>query len=215
MFHNIKAIVFDFDGVLAESVSAKGDAFYALYEHEGKAIQDQVLSYHLAHGGVSRFDKIRYFEETLLGCSINDETVNIIADRFGALVEEKVVQSEWVKGAKDYLEHIHTRCTLYVASATPQQELERIIEKRGMTSYFRAIYGSPIKKADHIRSLMTKDNLIPQDIVMIGDTMSDYNAAHDTGIHFLGRIETKGKNPFPQGTSLIDDLSECPKWIKF
>ena len=66
MVKDVQAIVFDFDGVLPESVKAKGDAFYALYQAEGSNIQQQVLDYHLANGGVSRFDKIRYYEETLL-----------------------------------------------------------------------------------------------------------------------------------------------------
>ena len=38
----IKAIIFDFDGVLVESVNVKGDAFVALYENESKEIQKKV-----------------------------------------------------------------------------------------------------------------------------------------------------------------------------
>ena len=58
---SVDAIVFDFDGVLVESVHVKGEAFYQLYEGQGQEIQEKVLAHHLAHGGVSRFDKIKHY----------------------------------------------------------------------------------------------------------------------------------------------------------
>ena len=215
MVKDIQAIVFDFDGVLAESVKAKGDAFYALYQAEGSNIQQHVLDYHLAHGGVSRFDKIRYYEETLLGRDVDDETIQLIASRFGALVEDNVIASQWVKGAQQFLEMAKAHCQLYVASATPQAELERIIAAREMKSYFKAVYGSPVKKADHIRQIIEDTQLKPEQVMMIGDTMSDYNAAQATSINFIGRIETKGINPFPASTTVIDDLTELPQHFRF
>ncbi|MCX5934210.1 MAG: hypothetical protein NTU99_05390, partial [Pseudanabaena sp. LacPavin_0818_WC45_MAG_42_6] len=49
------AIVFDFDGVLVESVDVKTQAFGTLYAEYGDLIVEQVKAYHLLHGGVSRF----------------------------------------------------------------------------------------------------------------------------------------------------------------
>ena len=56
----IKNIFFDFDGVIAESVSAKTDAFKELYLPYGGKIANEVVQYHIKHGGVSRFEKFRY-----------------------------------------------------------------------------------------------------------------------------------------------------------
>ena len=214
MSHNftpLKTIVFDFDGVLAESVAVKGEAFYDLYREYGPQIQDQVLDYHLGHGGVSRFDKIRYYETELLGRpNPTDQEVDYIAERFSSLVEEKVTQSAWVTGAKEFLEAYHTKIPLYVVSATPQAELERIIEKRDMSRYFKTIYGSPTKKPVHLNTIARENTYAPQDMVMIGDTISDYNAAKDVGTYFIGRLEGDAPTDFPGGTPVINDLTGLP-----
>ena len=47
---NIKNIFFDFDGVIAESVSAKTDAFEEMYLPYGKDIAAKVVEYHKLHG---------------------------------------------------------------------------------------------------------------------------------------------------------------------
>lgn len=63
----IKAIFWDFDGVIADSVNVKTDAFYELYLPYGKEVAEKVKEYHLANGGVSRFKKFEYWETELLG----------------------------------------------------------------------------------------------------------------------------------------------------
>ncbi len=204
---DVQAIVFDFDGVLAESVHVKGEAFYQLYEDSGQDIQQKVLEHHLAHGGVSRFDKIRHYQSEFLGKPPSEEEVQKIADRFSDLVEEKVVQSDWVAGAKEFLEEFYQRLPLFVASATPQEELERIVAARGMSGYFKAVFGSPVTKAEHLKSIMAEYGYDPQKIVMVGDTISDYNAAQEAVTRFIGRIVAGLDRPFPEDVKAIDDLT--------
>jgi phosphoglycolate phosphatase-like HAD superfamily hydrolase len=210
---SIKTIIFDFDGVLVESVNVKGEAFVGLYANESQDIQDQVLAYHNAHGGVTRYDKIRYYETRLLNRELTEERLQIRAQEFSDIVEERVVNSPWVKGAKEFLEkHYQTR-PLYVASATPEEELRRIVEKRGMNSYFKAVYGAPEKKATHIRTALAELNLQAKEAVMIGDAMSDHNAAQETGTYFIGRKLAGKAAPFPEGTPIINDLTELEEVI--
>ena len=68
---NIKNIFFDFDGVIAESVSAKTDAFNEMYLPYGKDVADKVVEYHKLHGGVSRYEKFKYFHKEFLNEIIN------------------------------------------------------------------------------------------------------------------------------------------------
>ena len=42
----IKAIIFDYDGVIAESNFIKTEAMEILFEKEGKEIQSKVVKYH-------------------------------------------------------------------------------------------------------------------------------------------------------------------------
>ena len=203
----IEAIIFDFDGVLVESVAVKGLAFGALYESEGPEFQAQVIAYHEAHGGVSRFDKIRYFEEELLGRKVSDQDVKIIANRFSDLVEEKVVACEPVSGAMEFLEEFSARFPLFVASATPTEELKRIVEKRSMVGHFKGVYGSPASKAENIAAILEAFQYDADRTLMIGDTMSDFKGASMTGLEFLGRVPSGEISPFPPGTKIIPDLT--------
>ena len=57
---NLKAIFFDFDGVLVESVDIKTRAFSKLFEREGEDVVKKVIDYHIDNGGVSRYEKFRY-----------------------------------------------------------------------------------------------------------------------------------------------------------
>ena len=50
-----KILIYDFDGVICDSVGLKTDAFVELYNTENESIQKLVREYHLANGGISRF----------------------------------------------------------------------------------------------------------------------------------------------------------------
>ena len=61
---------------------------------------------------------------------------------------------------------------------------------------------------------MEDHNFSPAEIVMIGDAMTDYDAAKVTGTHFIGRRLPNKASPFPDGTTLISDLKELEPCLK-
>lgn len=201
----VDAIVFDFDGVLTESVDIKGRAFYRLYEHEGEEFARKILKHHISNGGISRFDKIRTYEEDFLERSVSEEQIQEIADRFSYLVEAQVVEAPFVPGAKEFLDEFHMLLPLYVASAAPQEELVRIIEKRGMKHYFKGVYGSPKRKADHLKDIAYIYG--PARTLMIGDAVSDYRAAQEAGTPFIARAISGNNEHFPPGVFPVPDLT--------
>ena len=56
----ITEIFFDFDGVLAESVQVKSDAFFKLYLPYGEEVAQKALNHHINNGGMSRFEKFKF-----------------------------------------------------------------------------------------------------------------------------------------------------------
>ena len=68
----MKAIIYDFDGVILDSVKIKTLAFEELYSSYGKEIQNKVKSYHLLNGGISRYNKLKYYHKNFLNIDIND-----------------------------------------------------------------------------------------------------------------------------------------------
>ena len=203
------AIIFDFDGVLVESVDVKTQAFGALYAEYGDRIVEQVKAYHLLHGGVSRFDKFRYYHEVLLGKTLTQEEELRLGNLFSQYVEDAVVDAVYVSGAYDFLENTYQSIPLFVASGTPDQELKRIVSRRNMSHYFVSVHGSPDQKGDIIQRILSKYDFAPDRVLMVGDAIADYEGALAAGVKFIGRVMKYPKtDPFPEGTIVLPDLVE-------
>ena len=61
-----KYFIFDYDGVIVDSVDIKTEAFVNLYKEYGKNIQLKIKKFHIKNGGISRKDKIKYFHKNYL-----------------------------------------------------------------------------------------------------------------------------------------------------
>ncbi len=202
------AIVFDFDGVLVESVDIKTQAFAELYRPYGEAIVKEVAAFHLAHCGVSRYDKFRYFHGTLLGQKLTKEGERQLAEMFSNLVEDAVVAAPWVEGAHEFVEAFWQRVPLYIASATPTEELNRIVCRRGMQAKFREVAGSPQTKGGILKRFILAGDYVPERVLMIGDALLDFEGAAEAGAEFLGRVPRNGPNPFPPSVRVVEDLRQ-------
>lgn len=207
------AIVFDFDGVLVESVDVKTQAFASLYESYGPTVVEKVVAWHLAHGGVSRFEKFRYFHRNFLGRDLPPDEEDALGERFSTLVEDAVVAASWVPGAREFLESRYRGLPLYVASGTPDEELKRILDRRGIAHYFRSVAGSPTNKADILRRFAHFGGVAPQRMLMIGDATTDFDGAVGAGTGFLGRVKSGQSNPFPAQVPVVPDLLHLPDFL--
>ena len=193
---NIKNIFFDFDGVIAESVSAKTDAFEEMYLPYGKDIASKVVDYHKLHGGVSRYEKFKYFHKEFLNEVINQEKVNELAIQFSNIVLEKVINSDEVLGANYFIKKYHTKFQFWVITGTPTTEIELIAEKRKLTSFFIGLHGSPKNKRYWTEYLIEKHKLNRDEIIFLGDATTDIDAANFSKTHFALRENDENKEIF-------------------
>ena len=193
---NIKNIFFDFDGVIAESVSAKTDAFEEMYLPYGKDIAAKVVDYHKLHGGVSRYEKFKYFHKEFLNEVINQEKVNELAIQFSNIVLDKVINSDEVLGANYFIKKYHTKFQFWVITGTPTTEIELIAEKRKLTSFFIGLHGSPKNKRYWTEYLIEKHKLNRDEIIFLGDATTDIDAANFSKTHFALRENDENKEIF-------------------
>ena len=201
-------IFFDFDGVLVESVEIKNHAFRKLYAEHGENVVEKVLAHHMEHGGISRVVKIRHSHLAFLGIDLTDEGLSTLAAQFAEAVEELVSACPAVKGAIEMLTALRAGRPLYIVSGTPECELKRIVARRGMTSYFHGVFGSPRRKEEIIEAILARHGVAPSDTLFVGDGMTDYWAARNSEVPFVGRVAPSWPNPFPFGTAVIADMTE-------
>ena len=98
----IKAIIFDFDGVITESVGVKADGFAMLYEPHGKEIMDKVIEHHYANGGVSRYEKFRFYHKEFLGYNLSDDELKKLCKKLSKFVVKRIIEAPYVKGAINF-----------------------------------------------------------------------------------------------------------------
>jgi phosphoglycolate phosphatase-like HAD superfamily hydrolase len=207
-----KGIIFDFDGVILESVHLKARAFRRLFDAYPQH-QDRIVQLHLQQGGLSRYEKFRRIYADFLHLPLSDEEMVRLDTAFSALVAEEMKTCPFVPGARDFIQRRVAECPLFVASGTPQGELRGDVATRGLAPFFVGVYGSPPRKPEIIETVLQQVGAMPSELLFIGDSMPDYEAAAATGVAFAGRVPAGEPNPFPPGPLvLVHDLLELEAW---
>lgn len=196
----LKGIIFDFDGVIAESVQVKSDAFVELYKPYGTDVMKKVFDHHEANGGMSRYEKLKIYHESFLNKTISEEKITDLAKQFSELVVKKVIDCPYVPGALDFIQESYNQYKLFISTGTPTEEIKLIIASRGISQYFSDVFGSPEKKTDHIKKIISKYGLKCEEILFFGDSNSDIDAAFCNSVPFILRLHTLNKNHFVQYT---------------
>ena len=179
--------VFDFDGVIKDSVYVKTQAFEQIYQSYGSEIVEKVKTYHIENGGLSRYKKFEYYEKVLLKKKITNDEVNSLSNQFSNIVKNKVINSSPIPGVINFLDILKKNNILMVVnSATPLSELKEIIKQCNYEKYFQKIYGSPETKTNNLLSIMREFDIESKDIVFFGDAKNDLIAALEANINFIG-----------------------------
>lgn len=180
-------LVFDFDGVILDSVGIKTDAFASLYAPFGKDVVTRVIAHHEKNMGLSRFKKFRYYHRNFLDKHLSDPEIEALSNEFSDLVLDKILTAKEIKGVFAFIEDkINSGKLCVINSATPEDELISIINQRNFTEYFQLILGSPLTKFENLEKIKAQFKCEYSDMVFFGDAVSDFEAAHKAGVDFVG-----------------------------
>jgi len=205
---NIRAIAFDFDGVILDSVRLKANLFIDAYDEPITPSQvDAIFAYQSQHGGVGRVKKFEYFEKNVFGRRVDPEKVRRLASRYSHLLMQRVTECRELPGARAFLDRAFASRSLHLVSGTSHEDLVKIVADRGLTKYFVWIMGAPMGKLEAFRAIATAANLQPQQVLAIGDSITEYAAAAAFGMPFVGIVEEGQANPFPNTVLVYQDLA--------
>lgn len=179
-------IFWDFDGVVKDSLDIKGLAFENLFLSFGPEIASRVRIHHDRNGGVSRFEKIPLYLKWA-GQPTSPLQVKEFCDRFAKSVQQGVIDAPWVPGVREYLLENFTKQYFVLVTATPQEEIEQILDALDISHCFGEVYGAPTNKASAIASVLDQQKCPPIRSLMIGDAETDRQAALFNSVPFLLR----------------------------
>ena len=213
MKKRLKVIAIDFDGTIVKSNEIKDKAFDSIFskwpEHK-----EAMMQWHLANNTTARGDKFRYFVEVILGQQDHDELIEELTNRFSELSHKEIVNCPMIEGVREFLDSYENKVQLFLVSATPRDELNKILKARVLTRYFKEIHGAPINKAEILKKIISIKLISPDEMLYIGDSPEDQKAAKSSGCHFVG-IKSSRKlnihsNPvYPNFVKIKEYLDRC------
>ena len=180
-----KGIIFDFDGVIVDSLEIKSDVFVNLYRHYGSKIQQKVRKHHLANGGLSRYEKFKHYHYKFLGVELNEKEIEEMSIQFSNQVIDKVINCNYIPGVLDYIKNKSKYYNLFLSTGTPTIEIKEILKRMKLSRFFLEVHGSPKDKIYHIRKIIESYSYKPEDLIFYGDSKSDFiliNNKHNVNI---------------------------------
>ena len=159
-------LIFDCDGVIFDTTSLKLQAFKdALSKFDNKYIEE-FTNYFAANFGRSRYTHVRHFIENILGIPFDITLYDGIIADYSLLCREVYSQAKICEGVVELLQR-NCDSTNYIASGSDQAELRSVFSDRGLTRFFKEIYGSPRAKNDIVSEICSEHTY--ENILMIGD----------------------------------------------
>jgi HAD superfamily hydrolase (TIGR01549 family) len=198
----IKGIIFDYDGTIADSIHIKTVAFADLYRTYGEKIVNKVINFHLKNGGMSRFEKFKYYHKNFLNIDLLPEKIEELSNKFSEIVTTKVAKAPYVSGALEFISS-NKNYKMFISTATPQDEIITILNIKKTIKYFDIVLGSPKSKSEHIKIIINKSKLRNNELVYVGDSFSDKEAAEENNVYFIG-LDSEKK--FEKKTLIMKDF---------
>ena len=207
-------IIFDFDGVIADTNEIRIDGFEFLFSDFPRAQVQILADYCRRNGGMSRYEKIRYFFEKIRKENIDDAKINLFAQKYSAIVKHKIIEAAPIEGSLEFLSAHRNKYDFAVVSGSDQEELRDVCVQRKIDHFFIEILGSPISKKRNLAEILSKLKWQREDCLFVGDSINDLQAARENGIDFIGRDSGMGGLKGIENIVLIPDLTKLSLYLE-
>jgi len=183
----IRNILFDFDGVILDSMPIRDYGFKKIFENFDTVLIEKLLDYHSKNGGLSRYVKIKYFYNEILGREISEDMLQHYADDFSRIMKRELINKKYlIADTTNFIKSNFEKYNLHIVSGSDESELRFLCKELGISNYFKSIHGSPTHKNELIKSLLLDNKYMSGETILIGDSINDYEAASVNNINFYG-----------------------------
>ena len=148
---------------------------------------DLILKFHKNNLGLSRFNKIDYFQKEILKKDYDARNIKNKLDLFSKIILKNILKCQFIEGVLNFIKCLNIKSiNLFISSGTPEKELKYICNKLKIDDYFVNIFGSPDSKKSHIERIIKKYKIKNDEILFIGDSLLDYRISIETNVKFMG-----------------------------
>ena len=182
----IALLVFDCDGVILDSAGIKVDAFNAVGSHFVPEIGEWLVRAHKGSPGLSRHLLFERLYRVWFGREITESERQQLNAIFRAFCRERMLAVRPIPGALETVRKWRSLLPVYVCSGTPHEDLLALFNERKLTELFTGVFGSPPIKNRLLANIVRKAHVLPEETLMIGDSITDLEAARMVGTQFYG-----------------------------
>ncbi len=202
----IKALIFDFNGVIVESTDVNAGIYARIFSAYGEDVVRRIAEHYRQVGGIPRQARIEMYLRDFAGVEPTPELIEEISAEFSRLYLESLRSAAFVPGVKEFLSGPGQNYDKFLSSGAPDQDIPQMLQILGLEDYFIKGFGAPAPKHEHIANILQAYAYQPEQVVFIGDSPKDRDAARRNSIWFVARdrgLETLKAEPFK-----IKDLTE-------
>src|SRR3989344_7369301 len=178
MKSKIRAVGFDFDGTLIMSEEQKAKQMAAVFREKFK-VKRGVISFYkeLMGKALSREDKVKALFKQLLKRKPTAKELQEVKEHFGKHYEQ-ILRTCPLFQCTNIIKELKTKVDfIFLLSLEDTKEVRKIAEHCGVGQYFDEILGGPKQKVEHLKHVLKKHHLKPQEVLYIGDAHSDVIAS--------------------------------------
>jgi beta-phosphoglucomutase len=212
----LKAIIFDCDGVIADTEPIHMSAFGRVLTEEGIALtREDYFAHYLALDDRGCFT--RAFAER--GASFTRDQVNELIRRKAGYVEQLMqADLQLLPGAAEFIRRAAECYPLAVASGALRAEIETVVNYGGLRDCFRVIvsaedvarskpYPDPFIKALDLLNLPITDRVEPGECLVIEDSIHGIHAAHQAKMRCLAVTNSYPKEKLSEAELVVESLA--------
>ena len=195
----IRAIVFDFDGVIANSEPLHFRAYRDVLADSGVMLEEKdYYARYLGH------DDLGAFRQIGLDCSIvwsPDQLAGLVRQKATLMEELERSHSVLFAGAADAVRRLAEAFPLAIASGALRGEIERVLQRENLAGYFAGVVGAedtPASKPARIRisgplsscAVLAEPVLNPAECLAIEDSRWGLQSARAAGLRTVAVAHT-------------------------
>ena len=214
-----KAVIFDWDGTLADTKKAVVVSFRKVLAEVGCGVDDEFIERRMGTG------TRKTLEDALEHCRIvlDDETLEKLVRRKVRIQSELSKIVDLFEGATALLNVLHGRTKIALATMSGRKVIDKLLSEKRIGKYFDVVVTAdevPKPKPDPGIFLLsaTKLDVVPRDCVTVEDSVFGVKAAREAGMKCIAipsgaytKDELKNENP----DLLVDSITEKEKILDF
>lgn len=211
----LKAIIFDCDGIIADTEPLHLASFKAVLKEEGLLLTDEeYFSQYLALDDRGCFTKVFSNHGRVIS---KDQLIELINRK--ALHIEPVMRANLTlfPGIVSFIERVSTKYPLAIASGARREEIELILKHGHLQTFFQVIISTEdvVNSKPHPESFLKALNLLkeltntsiePKECLVIEDSIHGVHAAHSAGMRCLAVTNSYSEKLLYEADIIVNSL---------